>query len=348
MNAETELGFLRDLQRLLVEGDFVATYKCALLQALADLCVERPFEFDGAVEIRTTDIAEKFVAYYWRQAAPFVGSDGGARSVLRQNPGKQAAVINRVEECRSRYNGSYEAARRDHKAWERLLVQVRRVVEQMPLLRLQVVGREAREFLYAHDSFSQHRIVLRPGVAAFFRAYHGLITHLVRGAWVSKIRRLGPNRELIGAHGDLEAFLFGSERVSLEPYQRVLREHQGDRCFYCRRDLKSRGEVDHFIAWSRYPLDLGHNFVLAHGACNAAKRDLLAHPEYLARWRADHLEAGAVLTQGFEAWGLPHDVGRSRAITVWAYEQGEASGALVWTSGKQLEPLTPAWRDVIR
>jgi hypothetical protein len=31
-----EISFLRKLQRLLAEGDFVATYKFALLKALAD------------------------------------------------------------------------------------------------------------------------------------------------------------------------------------------------------------------------------------------------------------------------------------------------------------------------
>ena len=36
-----ELAFLRKLQRLLAEGDFVATYKFALLNALADLSLER-------------------------------------------------------------------------------------------------------------------------------------------------------------------------------------------------------------------------------------------------------------------------------------------------------------------
>jgi hypothetical protein len=34
--------------------------------------------------------------------------------------------------------------------------------------------------------------------------------------------------------------------------------------------------VDHFIPWSRYPADLGHNFVLAHDRCINAKSDYLA------------------------------------------------------------------------
>ena len=38
--AEEQLRFLTNLQRLLAEGQFVATYKYALLLALADIAVE--------------------------------------------------------------------------------------------------------------------------------------------------------------------------------------------------------------------------------------------------------------------------------------------------------------------
>ena len=47
-----ELEFLRKLQRLLAEGDFVATYKFALLNALADLCLEREPAADGSLAVR--------------------------------------------------------------------------------------------------------------------------------------------------------------------------------------------------------------------------------------------------------------------------------------------------------
>ena len=39
MSADGDLEFLSKIQRLLPEGEFVATYKFALLQALADLRV---------------------------------------------------------------------------------------------------------------------------------------------------------------------------------------------------------------------------------------------------------------------------------------------------------------------
>ncbi|MCU8029521.1 hypothetical protein L5M51_07085 [Shewanella sp. SM73] len=42
IDARRQVEFISYLQRLLVEGDFVATYKFALLHAIADICIERP------------------------------------------------------------------------------------------------------------------------------------------------------------------------------------------------------------------------------------------------------------------------------------------------------------------
>ena len=39
-SADQQLGFLSKLQRLFAEGDFTATYKYALLIAMADLAIE--------------------------------------------------------------------------------------------------------------------------------------------------------------------------------------------------------------------------------------------------------------------------------------------------------------------
>jgi hypothetical protein len=81
-----ELAFLRKLQRLLNEGDFVATYKFALLNALADLSLERSSDADGSLRVPLTAIAEKFIEYYWRQARPYRALDGRG-FVLLQNTG---------------------------------------------------------------------------------------------------------------------------------------------------------------------------------------------------------------------------------------------------------------------
>ena len=56
-----EVTFLRKLQRLLEEGDFVATYKFALLQALADLSVENEPASNGTLALPLSLVAEKFI-----------------------------------------------------------------------------------------------------------------------------------------------------------------------------------------------------------------------------------------------------------------------------------------------
>ena len=64
--------------------------------------------------------------------------------------------------------------------------------------------------------------------------------------------------------------------MQLAAVRPVLMDIQGSRCFYCDERLVERAaQVDHFIAWSRYPTDLGHNFVLADSKRNGKKRDRL-------------------------------------------------------------------------
>src|SRR5215471_6632996 len=93
---EEQVQFLRNVQRLLAEGLFVASYKFALLHALADLAVLKGEDSGAPLDLGTTDIAAHFVELYWRQCRPFQvgGADSGL--VLRQNAGKQAAIIAQI------------------------------------------------------------------------------------------------------------------------------------------------------------------------------------------------------------------------------------------------------------
>ena len=76
---EQQLRFLRQFQRLLDEGSFVATYKFALLHAIADLCVAKGDDSGAPLELSTEDIAERFVELYWPQSVPFLRGGDGAR-----------------------------------------------------------------------------------------------------------------------------------------------------------------------------------------------------------------------------------------------------------------------------
>lgn len=71
----TELFVL--LQRLFNEGDFTATYKYALLIALADIAVESGGDDGTALRITHKALGTKFVELYWQQAAPYAAGVNG-------------------------------------------------------------------------------------------------------------------------------------------------------------------------------------------------------------------------------------------------------------------------------
>jgi 5-methylcytosine-specific restriction endonuclease McrA len=156
------------------------------------------------------------------------------------------------------------------------------------------------------------------------------------------------NLPIIGAEADLEGFLFGTGRKALDGFREVLREIDGLNCFYCDRRMIGVPEVDHFISWSRYPIDLGHNFVLAHPQCNNGKRDFLADLRHLRRWGDRNRNAGMTLADSFDSAGLPHDLARSLAIARWAYSQGEVTGAHTWLEGDQFLKLDERWRSLLQ
>jgi len=150
--------------------------------------------------------------------------------------------------------------------------------------------------------------------------------------------------DLLGESADLQEFLFGSERSSLAVLVLVLNEIQEGTCFYCSGPLKEQAaHVDHFIPWSRYPVDLGHNFVLAHGGCNGKKSDRLAYSGHLDRW-VERTERHAVeLTNRFEGSGIVYDLRSSLRIANWAYTQTFDCQGLTWLRGDELVPLQPGW-----
>ncbi len=345
MSAASDLEFLRKIQRLLSEGEFVATYKFALLQALADLSVEAAPATgpDRGTTVALTDIAEKFIGYYWRQAIPYA-PDLDRRGVLKQNTGQQAAVINSIIEMRDNFFGSMQLARRDVGAWTGLVASVVATIKLQPLWKLQVVGKEVDPFIYRQGYLQNGCIELLPGVSAVFRSCHGLISNLVQGGWLRQVRRIRGNRVLLGERGDLVEFLFGSERRSLDAFRKVMRDYQRGRCFYCGKAVLGEGHADHFIPWSRYPVDLGHNFVFSHPSCNGYKSDLLAHPEHLARWRECNLDAPLELDELFNFNELAHDVQRSRHVATWAYEQGEQSSVHTYLRKDSYPLLDGSWR----
>ncbi len=340
---QAQVEFLLTLQRLLAEGSFVATYKFALLHALADLALVKGDDSGAPLALSTADISSRMAELYWRQAAPYSGGTH-RHEVLRHATGSQAAIVNELLAARQDAEGSLSRFRRDPAAWWALVRRVDRVVRQMPLWKLQTVGTERLGFLYDNVDGGTS-IELKPGVAWCLRAYYSLVTELVRSAWLRFIRRHNPGLE---SGADLGTFLFGSERCDLSPYLPLLREVQRGECFYCERRLVGEGAaVDHFIPWSRYSVDLGHNFVLAHGTCNGRKSDLLAAERHLERWVERNERTGLWLAEAFGEAGLPADMDASVGVARWAYAQTARANGQVWTHGTELEHLSGSWMTLL-
>ena len=337
-----QVDFLLKVQQLLTEGGFVATYKYALLHAIADLCIERDSAKDGSLTLTVDELAGKFIELYWPQVHHFPVRDEDDL-VLMQNTGQQAAVVNAVREYHRPYQGRLSGLKVDPAAWRRAVRRVGRTIQKMPLWKLQTVGSRPVEFLYRND-LGADRIALFPGVPDCFRAFHGLLIELVRAAWIRFIRR---HNDAVRDSLELYGFLFGTERAHLEDARNAIERVSGMRCFYCDSRIARRPEVDHFIPWARYPNDLGHNFVLAHPSCNNRKSDFLAAEEHLERWVDRNQKQASPLADAFADLGIDHDSESSIRIARWAYDQVESAGGEVWVRGKEFCLLGPGWRSVL-
>jgi hypothetical protein len=343
---DEQVQFLRNIQRLLAEGSFVASYKFALVRALADLAVLKGDDSGAPLDIDTREIAAKFIKLYWQQSRPFQIGGVSTGLILQQNTGRQAAVISQIVNSQQACGASLFRLKQsapDH--WSALVVEVDEVIRTMPLWKLQTVGDERLDFLYANLDRGT-RIKLKPGVAYCFRAFYELLRDLIEGAWVRFVQKLNANR--LGNLTDLGTFLFGRSGralipTDLDPYRSILMDVQKGMCLYCQTSLPKQTQVDHFIPWSRYPGDLGHNFVLAHNQCNNAKSDYVAAENHLAAWiernRVHELELESRLLEA----ALPCDSTATVHIAKWVYQQTEKANGQVWVKEKILRHLGPDW-----
>lgn len=340
------IEFATRLLALLDEGQFTATYKYAVLLGLMDLCFEQTSRTGVApTSVTTRQLADRVVELYWPQTRPY--HNGKA---LRQNAGGQAEILSKI----GRFRGGLEedplaplwrARRDDPVGYERLVRFVEWKLIEMPLPRAQRVGTTEDRFVYQigwDEGISQasvgayqrgrpsefdSQIRLQPNVGEWLVALNGLLRPIIYRSWTAMVARINRLPE-----SELERFLFGASREATRPVRNVLRELQGGLCFYCQAECP-RGEVDHFIPWSRFPEDGLDNLVMAHRSCNGAKRDHLAYEGHLERWLgrdADVLSELAEVSDWTVA-GARLD-GATRAL----YLHFPATG-LLWVEGKEFQ-----------
>jgi hypothetical protein len=291
------IAFAEKLLTVLDEGRKTATYKCAVLIGLMDLCLERS-STTGAPprSIPTRSLAEKVIELYWSHVREFPGT---SPAVLKQNSGRrQTEILQAIERFVTRVVGSpavtlARARREAPDGYEKLVRDVEWKLAEMPLPKLQRVGCVATEFLYriAWDDGVTRREFTAPGCD---RSIHfvgeagdhlvrlsGLLRPVIQSEWARLVARFNPETV---PEAQLEKFLFGIDRASTAAIRGDLEELQTGRCFYCDSRLSDAFEVDHFIPWSRHPDNGLDNLVAADRGCNAAKRDHLASADHVARW----------------------------------------------------------------
>ena len=110
--------------------------------------------------------------------------------------------------------------------------------------------------------------------------------------------------------------------------------------------VRGRGQTGRHAWHARYPLDLGHNYVLADARCNGWKSDRLSSADHLAHWCERN--AGTGWTAALDEHLLSHDLRRTTRVAAWAYDQAERARATVWQEGKDgLVRLDEGWREAL-
>jgi len=350
---EYQLGFLSKLQRLFNEGDFTATYKFALMVAMADLAVEFGQDDGSSLLITKEQLAEKFIELYWQHATPYSATVDdrdinepivqSSSLVLSQNKGIQTAIVKNIITFRSRFNPRSLITAKTIPSYKQLRNSVSATVMKMPVTHLQNLGGKAEAFLYNTLSSG---IELLPGVAYCLRRFQPLVQQLARNGWISHIKGNRLNQSLLGDQDDLESFLFGTSRKSLLVISAGLRKIS-NKCFYCQQNLRAEADVDHFIPFSQYPRDLMHNFVLAHQGCNRSKSNALAAREHLERW-VEYVdrEDTNLTTIGNDA-GKVTDLSVTRAVARWGYENAVQSSAQAWIRAAYFESVNKDYLDIL-
>lgn len=326
--AQEQLKFLKNIQLILQTGSFSSTYKFALLISLSRLSIEKGEDEGGTLILEYIDIAEKFIELYWKQAVPYAFHEDG-QLILNQNNGKQAAIVNQIILLRQSYS-SLGLLRRDTSVWLKLLKQVAKTVKEMPVRYLQNINSQNFEFLYRLE-YSNTQLTLLPQVMYCLRQFSEIIEELCQKRWIDYIRKNNCNAPILNKLPNLEQFMFEPSRNQLNAVANVLVELQECKCFYCNKEIKRNNyAVDHFIPWSMYPSDTGHNFVLADSSCNSKKSNLLASDEFLHKWQERNEEQDLIIVDKISVLGFLTDKERSHKVAEWAYEKGKENNYLIW------------------
>lgn len=358
---DQEADFIRNLQYLLTEGEYVSTYKYALLIALTRWAVEHS-DHDEHFPVEVAQLAPYVAELYWPHVQPFQSDPAQPAKVaerrmvfgvvvstdwtgiLSQERGQQIPKILRLLRS-TRESGWASLHELPEKERSKLLREVAASLQAMPVWKLHKVRDRKEPIQFLYQPGPQRTLKFRPGVVACLATFATLIEAVVRSEWLKFV--LAHNSAVLAGASQLEQFLFPGARTSLEAWRPAIVEVQHGHCFYCDQRIRDGAVVDHFLPWARYPRDLGHNLVIAHAACNGSKSDHLASTAHLKKWCQRNRVHGAQLSARFDADGLPHDVRTSWRVAQSLYRVADTSSAYVWEKKGAMVPLESDWEEIL-
>jgi 5-methylcytosine-specific restriction endonuclease McrA len=318
-------GLAERLLALLDQAAVATTYKYALLLALIDSSLDGTnANGEPPDRIEVQRLAEHVLTLYWPHADPYPGTG----EVLRQSGTGQAELLTQIRRFRLRDPAARStlAAARYSDEYPRLLASTSWKLAEMPLPRLQRIGNVTDPFLYeigwdeqvSRRTFEgaafDRSVHLKPMVGRELIRLAPLLRPLIERLWASRV--IVYNRL---PEGQIDEFLFRRSRLDAVRLRLALFELQDGRCFYTDRPMRPvDADVDHFVPWSRSPLNAIENLVVADRRVNNNKRDHLAAAEHVVRWRARNRALGDELVRvaATNSWETAHaeTVGVARAL----------------------------------
>lgn len=297
------------------------------------------------------------LALYWPQLRVLDGV-----GELRQSTQSRARIIDAVRSMRAASlagpTTAPEVARlRNPAAYEAAIDNIVHTLVRQPLPRLQHLPGKAQSptFLY-DDSWMGEGVSLRtierrggvvvlcPGVASGLARLSGLLRPMLEILWVQDVVRL--NTALLDERVDIEAHLFGQQRIGLSRVREALFDEFGARCFYCGASLLSSSPVDHVLPWSRVGLDGLANLVAACTRCNGNKSNALPEPTLVAEALDRGEQALARIGSGID-WPVQYARTRNAARGLYL---SSPSGTPLWRSRDEYGTVGPdfVWPDSVR
>ena len=328
---------------LVDSGRKSATYKLATLLALIDVVTANTrIDDPSPSSISGREVGRRVIELYWPQTADYRGDHPLRQSAQNDIPAKLA----KWRQTHGLEPGaSLDDARRAQPAeWSQLEANLIGIVIGMPLAKLQRFGdgRHAAEerFIYEfgwRDEVKPNTVnradfddslILLPRVGEWLVQLAPLLRPFVQTKWAALVAR--QNQDVVDIH-QLDEFLFGATRISLDRVRAPLVEVQLGRCFYCRLPMRA-ADVDHFLPWSRYPDNTLDNLVAAHRTCNGAKSASIAALEHLESW-CERFRADAVARIAADT-GWPRRRDRSIGATTATYV-GLPNRTRLWLRGQE-------------